>query len=467
MGWFVFNDGAAGFRNDTENPLSLFFGELPYLATITLSSLIAIFCFIQIAVWRTWSIDNMVMIFCAFLMVADVVPGLSSVMGILIIFKIYQKVLRTGDIHWPLSPVAFPLLLVFIAYFTIFLQVEKPMSAFAQFMTRGPYMVLGIFLPLVINSRKRLESLIDFMILALLVSLVVQLIQGLAGSATGMIITFGPPESSKFDTPWGVMGRLTGLMSHPNRHSNVCSTIGIIVLWLSTRPKSMITPQRRAMLMVLFIVIGIGILFSWSRSGWLSFGVVMMIVPFVRWPHLSPLFIAVGGALLFLGLSTGVIQEAYQFVRDLNRSSSDFRWHIDHIALQAFFENPWLGLGVGGEKDFFNAYELGIHNAILQVFAGMGIIGVLAFSYLFGTVIWMIYKVITTAQDPRIRDLAIGLGIASAVTIVQGMFGEMIWLKFLWAYIGVLGCLYVINREDLAKRRSLAQLSEPNQAVVA
>jgi hypothetical protein len=467
MGWFVFNDGADGFRNDTENPLSLFFGELPYLATITLSFLIAIFCFIQIAVWRTWSIDNMVMIFCAFLMVADVVPGLSSIMGILIIFKIYQQVLRTGDIHWPLSPVVFPLLLVFIAYFTTFLQVEKPMTAFAQFLTRGPYMVLGVFLPLVVNSRKRLESLIDFMILALLVSLVVELIQGLAGSATGMIITFGPPESSQFDTPWGVMGRLTGLMSHPNRHSNVCSTIGIIVLWMITRPKSMITPQRRAMLMVLFILIGIGILFSWSRSGWLSFGIVMMIVPFVRWPHLSPFFIAGGGALIFAGLSTGAIQEAYEFVRDLNRSSSDFRWHIDHIALQAFMEHPWMGLGVNGEKDFFNAYELGIHNAALQVFAGMGVIGVLAFSYLFGTVIWMIYKVITTAKDARIRDLAIGMGIASIITVVQGAFGEMIWLKFLWAYVGVLGCLYVINREDLARRRSLVEIPEPKKAVAA
>jgi len=79
----------------------------------------------------------------------------------------------------------------------------------------------------------------------------------------------------------------------------------------------------------------------------------------------------------------------------------------------------------------------------------------------------MVYKVITTAKDPRIRDLAIGMGIASIVTIIQGMFGEMIWLKFLWAYIGVLGCLYVINREDLARRRSLVQLPEPKQAVAA
>ena len=466
IGWYVFQDGLAGFRDDHENPLVIFLGNLPYLSTITLSIFLGILCLILAAVWRTWSIDNMVMIFCAFLMVADVVPGLSSMMAILIVFKLFQKVLRTGDVHWPLSPVVFPILLVLIAYFTTFLQVDKPLAAFAQFLLRGPYLVLGVFLPLIINSRKRLESLIDFMIIALMVSLAVELIQGIAGSATGMIITFGPPESSKFDTPWGTFGRLTGLMSHPNRHSNVCSTIGIIVLWMLCRPKSMITKQRRAMLIVVFLLICTGILFSWSRSGWLAFGLVVMLVPFFRWPHLSPFFIAGLGAIAFVGLSTGVIQAAFEVVRDLNRSSSDFRWHISHIALQAFFENPWLGIGVGGEKDYFNAYELGIHNAMLQVVADMGVVGIVAFTSLIGTVIWMIYSTITTALDPRLRDLAMALGVASFVTLIQGAFGEMIWLKFLWAYIGVLGCLYVINKEDLARRRKLIELPEPTQAEI-
>jgi O-antigen ligase len=467
IGWYVYQDGLAGFRDDTENPLVIFLGNLPYLSTISLSSLLVIFSLVLVAVWRTWSIDNMVMIFCAFLMVADVVPALSSVMGLLIVVKLCQKVLRNGDVHWPLSPVVFPILLVLMAYFTVYLQVDKPMSAYAQFLTRGPYIVLGVFLPLVINSRQRLESLIDFMIIAVIVSLGVELLQGIASSATGMIISFAPPESAKFDTPYGTFGRLTGLMSHPNRHSNVCSTIGVIVLWMIARPKSMITPQRRAMLIVVFLMLCVGILFSWSRSGWLSFGLVVMMVPFFRWPHLSPLFIAAGGVIAFTGLSTGVIQAAFEVVRDLNRSSSDFRWHIDHIALQAFFEHPWLGLGVGGEKDYFNAYELGIHNAALQVFAGMGIVGVLAFTSLVGTVIWMIYTTITTALDPRLRDIAIAMGVASLVTVIQGLFGEMIWLKFLWAYIGVLGCLYVINKEDLARRRSLVELPEPTKAVNA
>lgn len=183
-------------------------------------------------------------------------------------------------------------------------------------------------------------------------------------------------------------------------------------------------------------------------------------VPFFRWPHLSPLFLAGGGAIAFVGLSTGIIQAAFELVRDLNRSSSDFRWHIDHIALQAFFDRPWLGIGVGGEKDYFNAYELSIHNAILQVVANMGVVGIVAFGSLVLTVLWILYKTITTALDSRLRDLAIGMAVASIVLAVQGAFGEMIWLKFLWAYLGVLGCLYVINKEDLARRRSLEKLPE-------
>jgi len=460
MGLYVYLDGLAGFRNDTESPLVAFVGDGSYLSTITLSFLIGIACLIVLAVWRTWSIDKMVLILCAFLMVADVVPGLSMVMGILILTKLTQQILRKGDARWPLSPVTFPILLVMIAYFTTFLDAEQPISAFVQFLLRGPYIVLGIFLPLVVNTRQRLESLIDFMLLAVLVSLAVELAQGIAGSAMGTIVTFGPPESSKFDTPWGVFGRLTGLMSHPNRHANVCSTIGIIVLWMVTRPKSMITPQRRATLILIFLLLCVGILFSWSRSGWLSFGLVIMMVPFFRWPHLSPLFLAGGGAIAFVGLSTGIIQAAFELVRDLNRSSSDFRWHIDHIALQAFFDRPWLGIGVGGEKDYFNAYELSIHNAILQVVANMGVVGIVAFGSLVLTVLWILYKTITTALDSRLRDLAIGMAVASIVLAVQGAFGEMIWLKFLWAYLGVLGCLYVINKEDLARRRSLEKLPE-------
>lgn len=453
VGRKVYFDGRHDFSNDVDNPLSLFLGSHPYLETITLLSVLLVFILVLAAVWKTWSLDRMVIIFCAFLMTADIVPGLSTAMGIMIILSLVQRTLRTGDAKWPLAPITFPILLVLMAYFTTFLQVEKPLSSFMQFMLRGPYIVLGIFLPLVINTRKRLEQLLDFLFLALMVSLFVELLQGIASSATGMIITFGPTESSMFETPWGIQPRLTGLMTHPNRHSNVASTCGVLMLWFLTRPKSMITPQRRALLIVLFILTCLGVFFSWSRSGWLSFAVVAAIVPFVRWPHLSPLFIAAGGAVIFAGLSTGVLQEAFQFVRDLNRSSSDFRWHIDHIAGQAFMENPWMGIGVTGEKDYFNAYELAIHSTPLQVMAYMGAVGMVAFGSLLLTVVWMLYKVITTALDPRIRDLGIAMSIASVVPLVQGSFGEMLWLKFLWAYIGMLGCLYVINREDLARRR--------------
>jgi O-antigen ligase len=315
---------------------------------------------------------------------------------------------------------------------------------------------LALFLPLAINTTGRLETLIDYLILASLLSLGVEALQGVASAATGQVLTFAPAGFETFEAPWGDTARLTGLMTHPNRYSNVASTVAVIVLWLAVQPKEAISRRRRVMMFVVFFLLAVGVFFSWSRSGWLSLAVVVGLLPFFRWPHLSPVFLMGGGFLAFLGWTSGAIQATYLYVRDLSRGSADFRWHIDQIGLQAFFESPIFGIGVEGTKDYFNAYELQVHNAPLQVMADLGLVGVVVFTGLLLTIYGCLFRVIWAKDvDPRLRTLAMALTLSTLVTLIQGMVEVFLWLKFLWTFIAVLACVHVAHVEARRRRADL------------
>lgn len=461
LGWFVYTDGLAALRNTYTSPLRTVLGDNHYLPTIAISALFFALTICVSIVHRIWSVDRLILLTTALLIVADVIPGLSTLLGVLLIGKLCGDILRKGDAYWPLSPIGLMTLMVLLAYSVTFLSTESPVSPLANFLPRVPYIVLALFLPLSINTTGRLETMIDYLILASLFSLGVEAIQGVASAATGQILTFAPSGFETFDAPWGPTARLTGLMTHPNRYSNVASTVAVIVLWLALQPKHAISARRRSMMWVVFVLLSIGVLFSWSRSGWMSLGITVMVLPFFRWPHLSPIFLMGGGFLGFLGWTSGAIQAAYIYVRDLSRGSADFRWHIDQIGLQAFFENPVFGIGVEGTKDYFNAYELQVHNAPLQVMADLGLVGVVVFTALVLTIYGCMFRVIWAKDvDPRLRTLAMALTLSTLVTLIQGMVEVFLWLKFLWTFIAVLACVHVAHVEA-RRRREAAPLANP------
>ncbi|MGB0951683.1 MAG: O-antigen ligase family protein [Planctomycetota bacterium] len=461
LGYFVYQDGFAALRNTYTNPLRIFFAEGHYLNTIMLGALFAALTFCASIVHRIWSVDRLILLTTALLLVADVIPGLSTLLAILLIGKLCGDILRKGDAYWPLSPIGLMTLLVLGAYAVTFLSTESPVSPLANFLPRLPYIILALFLPIAVNTTGRLETLIDYLILASLFSLGVELLQGVGSAATGQILTFAPSGFETFDAPWGPTARLTGLMTHPNRYSNVASTVAVIVLWLALQPKEAISARRRGMMFLVFFLLAVGVFFSWSRSGWLSLAITVGVLPFFRWPHLSPLFLMGGGFIGFLGWTTGAIQAAYIYVRDLSRGSADFRWHIDQIGLQAFFENPVFGVGVEGTKDYFNAYELQVHNAPLQVMADLGLVGIVVFSALMITIYGCLFRVIWAKDvDPRLRTLAMALTLSTLVTLIQGMVEVFLWLKFLWTFIAVLACIHVAHVEA-QRRKELVPLANP------
>ncbi len=456
LGWYVYLDGLAAFRNTYENPLRIFLDQSHYLNTMSLWGLIVGLILLLVIVHRIWSIDRMILFLTATLMVTEVVPGISSLLGLLLLGKLFGGVLRKGDVHWPLSPIGMVVLLILAAYSTSFLNAENPVGVLGNFLPRIPYIGLALFLPLCINTTDRLLMLVDFLIICAMVSLGVEFIQGILSAATGQEITFAAAQVEMFDAPWGPTARLTGLMAHPNRYSNVTSTVAVIALWLALQPKEMVSQRRRFMLFTVFVIFCFGVLFSWSRSGWLSLGVTVLLLPFFRWPHLSPVFLMVQGYAVFLGLSTGAIQFAYEYVRDLSRGSADFRWHITHIGLQAFFEHPVIGIGVEGTKDYFNAYELQVHNASIQMLADLGLVGLGAFTILVVTLISCLARVITSkTADPRLRSLAMGMGVASLVSLIQSFVEVFLWYQFLWTFIAILGCVYIAYREE--RQRQILQ----------
>ena len=131
----------------------------------------------------------------------------------------------------------------------------------------------------------------------------------------------------------------------------------------------------------------------------------------------------------------------------MNGASADFRWHIDDIALEAFFKHPWFGVGTSNLLDFFNPYQLEVHDTYLQIASGMGIFGILVFGgYILATITRLIHVALNPASLAY-RDWAIALMLGLMITGIQSFFAMFLWIKFVWAIFGIAESVIMNNRD--------------------
>lgn len=267
--------------------------------------------------------------------------------------------------------------------------------------------------------------------------------------------TFGQPN------PFGgFMGLLIPL--------SVMSALGYLLRWYRGR-----TSQNLGLVLfygVSSIILLIAIGMSWSRGAWLGLGTSFLIMGFFlprKTLYGVLLFLAIGALALgvwFSGLlPQSIVQRletstaeffAFEDVRGVDITPDNFavaeRLAHWQAAINMITAHPFLGVGFGNYATAYPNYQLinwneplgHAHNYYLNIFAEVGIIGLLGYGKVWGTIFYQSWKA-TSHPDVLSRLVIIGL-LGAWVYISVHSFFDNLYVNNLFLQIAVMLSLMVL-----------------------
>lgn len=217
-------------------------------------------------------------------------------------------------------------------------------------------------------------------------------------------------------------GRRNGLAEHPNFFGlSALFAIALIPILLSQTPR-----QRRWILVVAGLACFWGLWTSGSRAA-----LAVMIGIAVIYPMILRSIAAGLGLLTVFAVSMTFLQQLLsvsgsgnalgRLLGEGSASQSDgSREEVAAAALDQFMSHPILGVGLVHPQE--------AHIIYLQVMAGMGVVGVLAFLL----VIWATVRPILTLKPPL---SLLALPALSYATV--GLVTNVLWERYIWIMLGL------------------------------
>lgn len=205
----------------------------------------------------------------------------------------------------------------------------------------------------------------------------------------------------------------------------------------------------------------LALLFTLTRGVWIAYLLVLIVLGAMKGGRTA---LAVGACVAFIALALaattpGVWERAkYSFDLQTNIERSEiWRANLDMIK-----ERPLLGWGYGNYKrfrgDFYQRYPqvdttAHAHNNFLQMGVDAGVIGLVAFLFLFWSILrkgWRAYQRLP-ANAKQLRILALGGALGVAVFLIGGLtqynFGDAEVVIMMWTMAGVVMRIYTWTRE--------------------
>ncbi len=339
---------------------------------------------------------------------------------------------RPGWGHGQAMPLRVPLL-VFIgaALLSLWDAVELPVYGIPEFIKWLQILLLCLFVADHLTMRK-LPWLLG-------VLLVIGLFQALVGIWQFGLRGEGPEHFAINERLY----RAYGTFEQPNPYAGyigmtLALTLGVAWgLWTERRHGDTGTGRRSGLLVALGIALTLGaaLVASWSRGAWIGFAAALLAMAVVlprkaRWGLLLVLVLVVGGWGLYRAglLPASVVARLTGFVQDvrftdvrgvgINDANYAVLERLAHwqAALEMWRENFWTGVGFGCYEPAYPKFALinwpialgHAHNYYLTIVAETGLVGLVAYLLLWGTVFWQTWRAIRRAEG-LVRGIAIGL----------------------------------------------------------
>ncbi len=233
-------------------------------------------------------------------------------------------------------------------------------------------------------------------------------------------------------------------------------------------------PVTKLLSVASFAIMGVCLLYTWSRGAWLGFGISFILFIMLYSHYVLPLIIPGGLAGIALiwdkiggsGLMNNLLSR-FTSIASMSDTSSVYRLGIWRSSLGVIKENLFTGIGVGNEA-FRTVYirfaESGIeavshsHNLFFQILIETGIMGIIVFfAVIFLTVksvLEVVRRVGSEAAFPRAAALAGMCGLVAAC--VHGMT-DYIWFNyriyfFFWTVCAIANAAARIGRRSILRK---------------
>jgi putative inorganic carbon (hco3(-)) transporter len=237
--------------------------------------------------------------------------------------------------------------------------------------------------------------------------------------------------------------RLSGMLLDPNAYGGLLVVALVICEGASWGPMPLF---QRPMLWFSRITLGLGILFTFSRSAWLGLGLAFLLF-FVIKPVVAirPLVAAIAAGPCVVLLMGRRFLPVFEEMASRPKQVQE-RFDLIHQALQAFVRHPLLGGGLGS---FRLAVGEVAHNSVMWFLADFGILGVSAFLAFLGwflTTAWLAYRFAPQRQQP----VALALFLAHAAMIGVAMGIEAFYQRYWWLVLGLIGSAHSLSSDRWA-----------------
>jgi len=241
--------------------------------------------------------------------------------------------------------------------------------------------------------------------------------------------------------------RLSGMMLDANAYGGLLVLALVICEGASWGPEPLFNGPS---LLFCRLSLAMGILFTFSRSTWVSLAVALMLLCAVRRGTAIRLALtAATGAALFLLFMGGRFLQFFEKMA-ARPEQGDTRFELIRDALAEFARHPVFGGGLGS---FLVKEGTIVHNTAVWFLAEFGILGLIVLvGYLgsFFTMGWFAYRYAPPREKPLM--LALLLGHTAMLGLAMGI--EAFYQRHWWLVMALIGAGYSLARQQVGYRRT-------------
>jgi putative inorganic carbon (hco3(-)) transporter len=269
-------------------------------------------------------------------------------------------------------------------------------------------------------------------------------------------------------------GRVGGTMGSPNTAASLLTMLLAPVLGLYL---ARVSWWSKVLAVIAFLLGTIALILTFSRGGWLGFGVSMGIFFYLAWRRgllgLAIPVSTVGLALISLFFTRETILG--RIIDDQGAAYS--RIPLNRIALAMIQDHPSFGVGANNfavivpdyvTPDFSNEWIQTVHNKYLLVWSELGLVGLIAFlSFLFYTLQlgYQLWKI----NDPLLSPIALGFSAALSgfmVHMLFDLFTRRPQIQIMWFTAALLAAMTVIVQKKANRASNQPHQAEPLPAAL-
>lgn len=234
------------------------------------------------------------------------------------------------------------------------------------------------------------------------------------------------------------VARIQALAVDPNAYAGMVA-VALALHWSTLYTRNRLVPQRLAW-PVTIVLLG-NLLFSFSRSGWIAFGFIVVALLLFRprvWRHI---LVPMALAAVVVGLFGRGYFATHILPLMLRPDQAAGRVTIITNAFHAFLVDPIFGGGVGS---YLQTQDVQVHNSFFWMLADLGILGAIAFVGLMVVLTVRGYRAYRAA-DGEYRELVMGLFIAHLAMVGLSLGIEALYQRPWWVIMALLNATWVLN----------------------